>query len=78
MPTYIGQGDAYILSRSPGPAASSLQSARRAFPRDDLFLREYIFAKCYEKGLHRRYGELVMGEGWSAFRDRIEGETVGS
>ena len=37
VPTYIGQGDAYILSQSPGPAASRLQSARRAFPRDDLF-----------------------------------------
>ena len=46
VPTLMGQGAAYLLTRSPGPAASRLQSARRFFPRDDLFFREFIFAKC--------------------------------
>ena len=73
VPTLIGQGDAYILSQSPGPAASRLQSARRSFPHDDLFFREYLFAKCFEEGLHRRYGEMLMGDGWHPLRDRIEG-----
>lgn len=73
VPTLIGQGDAYVLGQTPGPAASRLQSARRSFPKDDLFFREYLFAKCFEEGLHRKYGELLMGEEWPSFRDRIEG-----
>lgn len=73
VPTLIGQGHCYILDQAPGPAASRLQTARRTFPRDDLFFREYLFAKCYEEGLHRRYGEMVLGDGWSPLRDRIEG-----
>ena len=72
VPTLIGQGHAYILDQAPGPAASRLQTARRTFPRDDLFFREYLFAKCYEESLHRRYGEMVLDDGWSPLRDRIE------
>ena len=76
IPTLMGQGAAYMLTRSPGPAASRLQSARRSFPKDDLFFREYIFAKCWEQGLHRRYGALLLGEEWGPLRDRIH-ETFG-
>ena len=61
--TLIGHGHSYILDQAPGPAASRLQTARRTFPRDDLFFREYLFAKCYEAGLNRRYGEMLMGDG---------------
>ena len=75
VPTLIGQGDAYVLGQTPGPAASRLQSARRSFPKDDLFFREYLFAKCFEEGLHRKYGELLMGDEWPSFRDRIEGSS---
>ena len=74
--TLLGQGQAYNLSRRPGPAASRLQSARKLFPNYDLFFREYLFAKCYEEGLHRRYGDLLMGDGWPPLRDRIEGVLV--
>ena len=73
MPTLLGQGQAYVLSLSPGPAASRLQTARKLFPKDDLFFREYLFAKCFEEGLHRHYGEMLMGDGWPSFRDSIEG-----
>ena len=73
VPTLIGQGHAYILNQAPVPAASRLQTARRSFPRDDLFFREYLFAKCYEEGLHRRYGQMLMGDGWPPLRDRLEG-----
>lgn len=73
VPALIGQGQAYILNQAPGPAASRLQTARRLFPKDDLFFREYLFAKCFEEGLHRRYGEMLMGDGWPPLRDRIEG-----
>jgi hypothetical protein len=45
-PTLMGQGMSYLLGRSPEPAASRLQSARRSFPKDDLFFREFIFSKC--------------------------------
>ncbi len=53
-----------------GTAASRFQSARRPFPKDDLFFREYLFAKCWEQGLHRRYGELLLCEAWAPLRDR--------
>ena len=76
VPTLMGQGAAYLLSRSPGPAASRIQSARRSFPKDDLFFREFIFAKCWEQGLHRRYGKLLLGDGWAQLRDRLH-ETFG-
>jgi len=56
---------------STGPAASRLQSALGSFPKDDLFFREYLFAKCWEQGIHRQYGELVLGEGWAPLRDRL-------
>jgi hypothetical protein len=71
VPTLLGQGVAYLLARSPGPAASRLQSARRSFPKDDLFFREFLFAKCWEQGLHRRYGELLLGDEWGPLRDRL-------
>ena len=76
VPTLMAQGAGYMLTRSPGPAASRLQSARRSFPKDDLFFREYIFAKCWEQGLHRRYGALLLGEEWGPLRDRLN-ETFG-
>ena len=71
VPTLMGQGACYLLTRSPGPAASKLQSPRRSFPRDDLFFREYIFAKCWEQGLHRRYGALLLGDEWAALAERL-------
>ena len=74
VPTLMGQGLGYLLARSPGPAASRLQSARRSFPKDDLFLREFLFAKCWEQGLHRRYGQLFLRDGWAPLRDRVHKE----
>ena len=76
VPTLLGQGIGYLLGRSPGPAASRLQSARRSFPKDDLFLREFIFAKCWEQGLHQRYGALALSDEWASLRDRLY-ETFG-
>ena len=76
VPTLLGQGLGYLLARSPGPAASRLQSARRSFPKDDLFFREFIFAKCWEQGLHRRYAALLLSDGWVPLRDRLQ-ETFG-
>ena len=73
VPTLMGQGAGYLLARSPGPAASRLQSARRSFPKDDLFFREFIFAKCWEQGLHRRYGALLLSDEWAPLRDRLHG-----
>lgn len=80
VPTLLGQGAGYLLAGSPGPAASRLQSARRSFPNDDVFLREFIFAKCWEQGLHREYGTMLLGDGWIPFRDRLHnvfGEPLG-
>jgi tetratricopeptide (TPR) repeat protein len=71
VPTLLGQGTGYLITRSPGPAASRLQSARRSFPKDDLFFREFLFAKCWEQGLHRRYGKLLLGDQWAPLRDRL-------
>ena len=71
VPALIGQGASYLLSRLPGPAASRLQSARRSFPKDDLFLREFLFAKCWEQGLHLRYGKLLLGDEWAPLSDRL-------
>ena len=71
VPTLMGQGTGYLLTRSPGPAASRLQSAHRSFPKDDLLVREFIFAKCWEQGLHRSYGALLLGDGWTPLRDRL-------
>jgi hypothetical protein len=72
IPTMLSQGTAYMLDRSPGPAASKLQSARRSFPKDDLFRREFIVAKCWEQGLHTRYGALLLGDEWEPLRERLE------
>jgi hypothetical protein len=71
IPTLIGQGIGYMLNRSPGPAASRIQSARRSFPMDDLFFREYIFAKCWEQGLHRVYGDLLLGDAWTTLERHL-------
>ena len=73
VPTLMGQGTGYLLTRLPGPAASRLQSARRSFPKDDLLFREFIFAKCWEQGLHRSYGALLLGTEWAPLRDRLRG-----
>lgn len=72
IPTMLGQGTAYMLARTPGPAATRLQGARRSFPKDDLFFREYLFAKCWEQGLHTRYGELLLGDEWEPLRERLQ------
>ena len=71
VPTLMGQGLGYLLTRAPGPTASRLQSARKSFPKDDIFYREYVFAKCWEQGLHRKYGEMLSGDGWEPLRDRL-------
>jgi hypothetical protein len=71
VPTLIGQALGYLLTRSPGPAASRLQSARRSFPKDGLFFREFLFAKCWEQGIHRQYAAILLGDGWVPFRDRL-------
>ena len=71
VPTLLGQGTGYLLSGTPGPAAARLQSARRAFPKDDLFFREFLFAKCWEQGLHRRFGALALSDEWAPLRDRL-------
>ena len=71
IPTLMGQGAGHLLNRSPGPAASRIQTARRSFPRDDLFLREFIFAKCWEQGTHRLYGDLLLSDQWEPLRDRL-------
>ena len=71
VPTLMGQGVGYQLTRLPGPAAARLQGARRSFPKDDLFFREFLFAKCWEQGLHRRYGELLLSDHWTPLRDRL-------
>ncbi|MEE8349165.1 MAG: hypothetical protein V3R94_06330 [Acidobacteriota bacterium] len=74
VPTFLGQGDAYLLARLPGPAASRLQSARRSFPKDDLFFREFVFAKCMEQSVHRHYATLATGDGWTPMRERLQAE----
>ena len=71
IPTLLGQGAGYLLARLPGPAATRLQSAHRSFPKDDLFLREFLFAKCWEQGLHRRFGALALSDEWAPLRDRL-------
>ena len=71
VPTLMAQGAGYLLTGAPGPAASRLQRAHRSFPRDDLFFREFIFAKCWEQGLHGRYGSLLLSDEWTPLRDRL-------
>jgi hypothetical protein len=72
VPTLVGQGLSYLLARSPGPAASRLQSARHSFPKDDLFLREFLFAKCWEQGIHRQYAAILLSDDWNNFHGRLE------
>jgi hypothetical protein len=74
IPTLLGQSLSYLLSHSPGPAASRLQSARHSFPKDDQFLREFLFAKCWEQGVHRVYAELLLTDGWDPLRERLNRE----
>ncbi len=71
IPTLMGQGTSYLLNRAPGPAASRLQSARRSFPKDDIFLREFLFAKCWEQGIHRKCAALLLSAGWNPLGERI-------
>lgn len=71
VPTLLGQGVGYLLACLPGPAASRLQSARRSFPKDDLFFREFVFAKCWEQGVHRRYAAFATGDRWAPMRERL-------
>ena len=77
VPTLMGQGLGYLLTRAPGPTASRLQSARKSFPKDDIFFREYVFAKCWEQGLHRKYGAMLVSDGWGPLRDRLKKEFGG-
>lgn len=72
VPTLIGQGLGYLLTRSPGPAASRLQSARHSFPKDDLFFREFLFAKCWEQGIHLQYAGLLLSDTWKPLSDRLQ------
>ena len=72
VPTLMGQGAGYLLTRLPGPAASRLQSARRSFPKDDQFFREFLFAKSWEEGLHRDYAGLLLGDEWPPLRERLQ------
>jgi len=65
-------------NRAPGPTASRLQAARKSFPKDDLFYREYLFAKCWEQGLHWKYGALLSGDGWEDLQERLRKEFGGS
>jgi hypothetical protein len=76
VPTLMGQGLGYLLKKSPGPAASRLQSARHSFPKDDLFFREFLFAKCWEQGIHRQYAGLLLSDTWKPLCDRLQ-ETFG-
>ena len=80
VPALIGQGTGYLLSGMPGPAASRFQSARRSFPKDDLIFREFLFAKCWEQGVHRRYGDLFLGPEWARLEPSLKevfGEPAG-
>ena len=74
VPTLLGLGTGYLLRGNPGPAASRLQSARRSFTKDDLFFREYLFAKCWEQGLHTHYGEMFLSDDWAVLGEQLESE----
>ena len=73
----MSQGLGYLLNRAPGPTASRLQAPRKSFPKEDLFYREYIFAKCWEQGLHWKYGALLLGDGWEPLQARLRKEFGG-
>jgi hypothetical protein len=77
VPTLLGQGLSYLLAHLPGPAASRLHSARHSFPKDDLFFREFLYAKCWEQGIHRQYATLLLGDGWKQLGNRLSKEFVG-
>ena len=42
-----------------------------AFTKDDLFLSEFLFAKCWEQGMHRGYGDFLLGGGWEQISERL-------
>ncbi len=75
VPTLLGLGLGYLLAGSPGPAASRLQSARRLFPKDDIFFREFLFTKSCEQGIHRQYASLLLRDGWKPLYERIQKAT---
>ena len=77
MPTLMGQGLGYLLTRAPGPTASRLQSDRKSFPKDDIFYQEYVFSKCWEQGLNREYGTMLMGDGWEPLQERLKKRSAG-
>ena len=38
---------------------------------EELF-REFLFAKCWEQGVHARYGELFLGPAWEQLEGSLE------
>ena len=42
-----------------------------AFTKDDLFLHEFLFANCWEQGMHRGYGDFLLGGGWEQISERL-------
>ena len=42
-----------------------------SFSKDDLFFCEFIFAKCREHGVHRRFGALLLSDEWAPLRDAL-------
>jgi len=73
----MGQGLGYPLTHAPGPIASRLPATRKSFSKDDIFYREYVFAKGWEQGLHRNYGAMLMSDELERFRDRLQKEFGG-
>ena len=74
--TLMGQGTSYLLTGSPWPAASRLQSARRSFAKDDLLFKDFLFAKCWEQGKHRQYASILLGDGWPEFQANMRQKSV--
>jgi hypothetical protein len=35
-------------------------------------LHEFLFAKCWEQGLHRQYADILLSKGWETFRERLQ------
>jgi hypothetical protein len=73
IPTLLGQGLGYLLTHSPGSAASRYQSAHRSFPKEDVFFREFLFAKCWEQGIHRQYATFLLSDNFTPLRQRLQG-----
>jgi hypothetical protein len=51
--------------------ASCFKSARRSFPKDALSFWEFVFTKCREQGVHRRYAALFLSDAREPFLDRL-------